>query len=336
MATPQNYINHIVLVLDASGSMASKRDEVVAVADEQIAYLAQRSRDLDQETRITVYTFDYASHIQCVFYDKDVLRMPSLRGHYTPNGQTALIDATLKSLDDLKQTPQLYGDHAFLVYVLTDGQENDSRSLPNTLSTRLGNLPDNWTVAVLTPDQRGVFEAKKFGFPTHNIAVWDATGKNGVREAGETIRQATESFMSARSSGIRGYNNLFQLNTQNLTPKAVKTVLGELHNYNLLNVSREANIRDFVESKTRRPYILGSTYYQLTKREEIQAQKNVAIMDRATGKVYSGTPARSLLGLPSYEVKVGPDFNPNYDVFVQSTSVNRKLVPGTKVLVLQN
>jgi hypothetical protein len=40
---------------------------------------------------------------------------------------------SLKSLDDLEQTATLYGDHAFLAFVLTDGQENSSRNAPATL-----------------------------------------------------------------------------------------------------------------------------------------------------------------------------------------------------------
>lgn len=73
--------------------------ELVKVADAQIAYLAQRSKELDQETRITVYTFN--NTVQCVVYDKDVLRLPSIAEFYQPRGMTALIDATLKSQDDL-------------------------------------------------------------------------------------------------------------------------------------------------------------------------------------------------------------------------------------------
>ncbi len=43
------------LVLDASSSMSHLSRKVVEVADQQIAYLARRSRELDQETRVTVY-----------------------------------------------------------------------------------------------------------------------------------------------------------------------------------------------------------------------------------------------------------------------------------------
>ena len=44
--------------------------------------------------------------------------------------------------------------------------------------------------------------------------------------------------------------------------------------------------------------------------------------------------ARQLLGLPDYEVKVSPTSHPNYDLFIQSTSVNRKLLAGQRVMVL--
>jgi Mg-chelatase subunit ChlD len=55
MTSQQNYINHIVMVLDMSGSMSPHARELIKVADGQIAHLARRSQELDQETRITVY-----------------------------------------------------------------------------------------------------------------------------------------------------------------------------------------------------------------------------------------------------------------------------------------
>jgi hypothetical protein len=35
------------------------------------------------------------------------------------------------------------------------------------------------------------------------------------------------------------------------------------------------------------------------------------------------------------QVRVKPNLNPEYDVFIQSTSVNRKLLANTDVLVLR-
>ncbi len=327
----QNYINHIALVIDASQSMYGLSSEVVKVADNQIAYLAQRSKELDQETRITVYVFNDTT--KCLIYDKDVLRMPSLAGQFRADGMTALVDASIKAIDDLSKTPELYGDHAFLVYVLTDGGENQSRAKPADLANRINGLKDNWTLAVFVPDQNGKFEAKKFGFPADNIAIWDTT-KKGFNEVGEQIRVATDNFMTARSTGVRGSRNLFNLAAVDKT--AVVTKLAKLHpgQYRFADVKDEGRIDQFVEGLTKRAYKLGEAFYQLSKPEKIQPQKAVALLDVKSKSVYTGTEARKLLGLPDYEVKVTPASHPDFWIFVQSTSVNRKLVPGTKLLIL--
>jgi len=333
----QNFINHIALVIDESGSMQHLAKEVVKVADNQIAYLAKRSKELDQETRATVYTFDTRDNIKCVFYDKDVLRMPSLQGLYQPRAQTALIDATLKAIDDLSKTPELYGDHAFLVYVLTDGEENNSLSMPSKLARRISSLKDNWTVAAFVPNQNGKFEAKKFGFPADNVAIWDTTAR-GLSEVGETIRRATDAFMGGRASGVRGYKNLFNLGdaVAAVTKQDVAAALPKLHpgQYRMFDVKREGQISQFVEKQTGRPYRLGEAYYQLSKPEKVQAQKALALLDKKSHSVFVGLEARRLLGLPDHEVKVTPASHPELEIFVQSTSVNRKLIPGTRLLLI--
>jgi hypothetical protein len=65
----------------------------------------------------------------------------------------------------------------------------------------------------------------------------------------------------------------------------------------------------------------------------VEAQKEIVVRNVSSGKLYGGRNARHLLSLPDYTVKVAPDKYSNYEIFVQSTSVNRKLVPGTTVLV---
>lgn len=337
-----NYINHVVLVLDESASMRQLASQVVTVADNQIKYLSQRSKDLDQETRATVYTFN--TSVRCVYYDKDVLRMPSIAGAYRPNGQTALIDATLKAISDLEQTATLYGDHAFLIYVLTDGQENASgrmtarktrAELIRGLATKINALPDNWTLAAMVPDQNGVFEAKSYGFPPNNVSVWSTT-ERGIVEVGEVIQRTTENFMQARAVGIRGSRSLFSLDVSNLTPSTVAATLMKLppKDYVIFPVTHDAAIAEYVTQRIGF-YTLGHSFYELTKRETIQAQKQICVRDNDTGDVYAGRSARQLLGLPDYEIRISPADRPKYDVFVQSTSMNRKLIAGTEVLVLK-
>ncbi|MFJ9589642.1 vWA domain-containing protein [Streptomyces acidicola] len=345
MSGNQNYINHVALVLDASSSMSHLSRKVVEVADQQIAYLARRSRELDQETRVTVYVF--ADKVECVIYDKDVLRMPSLKQLYRASGMTALLAAALKSQRELAQTAQLYGDHSFLTFVLTDGQENASHRCPDAPTRNQGELveavakmietqKDNWTLAVLVPDQMGKREAMQCGFPKDNIAIWDATSTHGLEEAGQVIQQATEKFMVGRTQGIRGSRAVFSTGAETVNKDAIKAAgLTPVNpsKYQLIPVARAAAIRDWVV-ESGHTYRTGGAFYQLSKSEKVQAQKQIAVLEKKTDRVYTGPEARALLGLPDVEVRVRPDHNDDFTIFVQSTSVNRKLVPNTRLLLM--
>ncbi|MFJ5998952.1 VWA domain-containing protein [Streptomyces sp. NPDC092370] len=345
MSGSQNYINHVALVLDASSSMSHLSRKVVEVADQQIAYLARRSRELDQETRVTVYAF--ADKVECVIYDKDVLRMPSLKQLYRTGGMTALLAAALKSQSELAQTAQLYGDHSFLTFVLTDGQENashrcpdshgrDPRQLVQAVAQMIATQQDNWTLAVLVPDQMGKREAMQCGFPKDNIAIWDATSTQGLEEAGQVIRQATENFMVGRTQGIRGSRAVFSTGAEAVnedTIKAAGLTPVDPSKYQLIPVTRDAAIREWV-TECGHTYQTGKAFYQLSKSEKIQAQKQIAVLEKKTDRVYTGPAARTLLGLPPTEVRVKPDHNDHFTIFVQSTSVNRKLVPHTRLLLM--
>lgn len=329
----QNYINHVVFVIDESGSMSDLREEVIKVFNDQIQYLSVRSQEVQQETRVSVYLFNNVT--KCIIYDMDVMRLPKLDGNYWPFGGTALIDATLKSIDDLKKTPELYGDHAFLIYTLTDGSENASvRNASSRLQSEILSLPENWTLAVLVPNQTGVFEAKKFGFPAENIGIWDATSSKGMQKVGNLIRESTNQFFDGRTKGVRGTKGLFNLNVK-LTNKEVSTNLEELPrtSYTTVNVFLTTNIRDAVE-RSIGVFNKGSAYYQLVKPETVQSYKELIVRNKTTGKVYSGSNARTLLGFPTGDVRVKPANLGKFDIFVQSTSVNRKVPAGTSLIVL--
>lgn len=319
--------------------------KVVEVADQQIAYLARRSKELDQETRVTVYVF--ADKVECVVYDKDVLRMPSLKQLYRVGGMTALLAATLQSQRELAQTAQLYGDHSFLTFVLTDGQENAShrclnaptknpRELVQAVAKMIETQEDNWTLAVLVPDQMGKREAMQCGFPKNNVAIWDATSTQGLEEAGQVIQQATEKFMVGRAQGIRGSRAVFSTGAEAVnkdTIKAAGLTPVDPSEYQLIPVAREAAIREWV-LECGHTYRTGCAFYQLSKSEKIQAQKQIAVLDKKTDRIYTGPEARALLGLPAMEMRVKPDHNDDFTIFVQSTSVNRKLIPHTRLLLM--
>lgn len=331
----QNFINHIALVVDASGSMSPLAKKTVEVFDKEIAYLKSRSIELNQETRVSVYLFQ--STVECLVFDMDVMRMSSLRQYYNVNGATALIDGTMKAIHDMERLPTMYGDHAFLVYVLTDGEENASRSFrPDHLKQTIGRLPENWTIAVMVPDQRGTHEAKKFGFSAGNIGIWD-TSERGVESVGQNFRASMDTFMANRAKGVRGTRSFFSTDMAGVDINTVKQNLEEMSNrsYEIYPVSVTSEIRPFVESATGKPYAKGNAYYELIKGETIQSYKQIVVQNKKSGKCFGGANARRLLGLPDYDVRVSPGDHGDWFIYVQSTSVNRKLLPNSKVLVIK-
>lgn len=347
----ENLVNHIFVVIDESGSMQPHAAAVVKAVDALVAQLAEDSKKLDQETRISVYSF--ANQVKCLVWDKDVLRLPSIATWYRPDGGTALINATMIALDDAGLITQKYGNHSFLVCILTDGDENASRMFtPAQLAAKMAGLPDHWTVAAMVPNAAGKHRAKQFGFPAGNIEIWDVTSERGVEEAGEVMAASASSYMQSRASGTRGTKNLFNMNTAAVNTAAVKALnVAPLTRgkFKLIPVTASGGkdvkivLKEFLNKDCGLEFRLGQNFYQLSKPEDIQADKEVALVrkqDAAARKagapleVYVGYEVRDFLGLPSHKVRVGPQAHPEFDIFVQSNSNNRHLVFGTQLLVL--
>lgn len=348
----QRPINHIALVIDASYSMLPHRQAVIKVAESQIQYLARRSKELEQETRVSIYSF--SDEVECLVFDTDVLRLPSIADLYVIQQRTALIAATLKSQADLAETAQRYGEHSFLTFVITDGEENASyhedggyrrRMSPDTLNACITGQADNWTVATLVPDIIAKKTAIQYGFPRDNVAIWDTTSQRGLEEAGEVIQAATETFLVGRASGVRGSRNLFSTGPEVLNKETVTATLTPLamDKYSLIPVMPDGvqkgdkiRVDKFIREDCGMTFRLGSVYYEWSKKETVQPQKRLAVVQKSTGKVFvgSGDEVRELIGLPSLNTREAPKANPDYTVFVQSTAPNRNLVPFTKVLVM--
>jgi hypothetical protein len=102
--------------------------------------------------------------------------------------------------------------------------------------------------------------------------------------------------------------------------------------FQVLSVDRAMVIKDFV-LENGLTFKTGRGFYEFTKTETIQGNKEVVLMDRGTGDLFSGEQAREMLGLPpGATVRVKPASLEKYAVFVQSTSYNRKLTSGTRFL----
>lgn len=344
VSTLQEPQNHVAFLIDESSSMGTHYAALPKLIDSEIKFLAERSLSTRQETRISVYLFSSRNTARCILFDMDVVRAAesfSMVGKYRPNGMTALCDATVLSIEDLKLTNTKYGQHSFWLLGFTDGQENNSSpSNRGKMPTLVASMPDDWTFSIFVPDQIAKKTAVDFGFPRDNIAIWDSTSARGIETASPVVRKASESFFSMRSTGQRGTKSLFSLSTVSTDEIKRNLTAVPSNMYSILDVQPDYHISfgdkvlsgKFIEAHFGR-FEQGNMYYELKmKNEKIQASKGIAFL--LNGALYSGPNARKMLNLPDHEVLVSAEDYPGYRIFVQSKSPVRNLIKGQTVLYL--
>ena len=252
-------------------------------------------------------------------------------------GSTPLFDSVGDLIEQLESVPDANEPTvSFLIMVITDGGENSSKRWnATTLSQKIRQLQatDRWTFVFRVP--RGYSSnLTRLGIPAGNILEWDQT-EQGVEVATRATEQAVSTYYAARSRGATMTKSFYTTDLTEVRASTVKSKLVDIsRDVQFFNVHSSEQIRPFVERQTGTSMVRGGAFYQLTKKEdEVQDYKIIAIRDKKTGHVYSGVEARNLLGLPhNGTVKIAPGNHGNYDIFIQSTSVNRKLMPGTQVM----
>ena len=105
--------------------------------------------------------------------------------------------------------------------------------------------------------------------------------------------------------------------------------------FQILDVEKDVPIRDFVNEHGLK-FAKGKGFYQFTKSVVVQPYKEIILVDSETSAMFAGSNARTMIGLPPVNtggnVKIKPTTLPGFTCFIQSTSVNRKLLHGTKFL----
>jgi hypothetical protein len=322
-------VNHVIFLVDESGSMQYHSAKV----NEVMRGLAAPLTSAAQKTLVSVYSFDSTVNREAFCADPSILSGIS----HSARGQTALVDATYIAINDhLNIHTRADEDHSFLIYVITDGEENASRQYnANALRRLIDGLDDHWTVATLVPNITAVHAAKQFGFPAGNIEVWPTNSAKGFEEVGRQLATSYVNYSAMRSMGGTQSATMF-VNTANLTKSDIKAVLVEDKTAILAPVRVDTRIDDFVAKVTGKPYEKGKTFYELLKSEDVQPYKEIAIVNRKDDKRYFGDQARGMLGVTSTGIlHLRPGNFGDWRVFVQSTSLNRKLKAGSSVLIRQ-
>lgn len=335
--------NYIGISRDHSGSMG-----MIALAagrdyNDNIASIKEGAAEHNIDTIVSVVKCGAgrpAKVVREIVNSNVNMLQPIKDGDYIADGNsTPLFDSVGDLIEQLEAVPDAADPEvSFVVMVITDGQENSSQTWTGRdISKKIKQLQatDRWTFVFRVP--RGYKrELTQYGIPDGNILEWDQTDR-GVQAATVATRSAFKQYYSARSAGVTSTDK-FYADLSNVTLKEVKAQLVDISKqvdvFKVKPTEAGIQIRDFVMQRTKQPFVKGSAFYQLTKTESVQDYKQIAIRDKVKGTVYSGFAARDMLGLPqSGEVKLAPGQHGQYDIFIQSTSVNRKLVENTNVLV---
>lgn len=332
---PAKIVNRVALLIDVSGSMYHLRDRLVQLANDQIQKLMELSRKEKQEVYLQIWLFNYRVLMLREGYIHGIGIVN--RSEIVPQGGTALYDAYGVAVRSLAGTARPGENTGFLVVGLTDGGDNASNqfSASSALNSIIPSDKEKWTIAALVP--RGYHMKNLYGAESrYQVRSWDPT-EEGVNEVSETLNRSMTSYAATRSKGATSTSSYFvdpaDAAWKGLTP-APKQKWIRIR----VDTAGKVEISDFVRSKLGK-FKLGEAYYQLTKRERVQAQKQF-LVGHYNGDILDGVfegDVRKAIGLPSgADVRVAPGTtkDPNVKLFVQSTSVNRHLMPGTDLLVL--
>lgn len=330
---------YVALVRDHSGSMRSLRHAAANDYNLTVDGIKQSMLEEKQTAIATVVECGYghAASVRTVETGRDIQHLPAI-SDYTANGSgTPLWDSVGEAISNIENVFDKDSlDVAFLVMVITDGAENASRKWnARSITQKIAQLQatDRWTFVFRVP--RGMSRTlTQVGIPAGNIMEWEQTEQALVQSTVVT-QNATREFFRGRSQGITSSKS-FYADLSSVSASEIKANLVDVSTqYWLAEVLPSQNgmmIKDFCQSQFK-DYQLGRAFYQLTKSEKVQSQKNIAIREKSTGKVYTGPAARQMLGLPNYgEIRLKPGSFGNYELYIQSTSVNRKLEGNTNVL----
>jgi len=119
---------HVAIVIDASGSMNRLKPFVIKTFNDQLEVL-KKEADEKLEVRVSVLTFSYPEMITFLRWETNIHDIePILENEYRPDGSTALFDGIGMMMDRLKEVDDYLSENsAFLLMIITDGEENSSR-----------------------------------------------------------------------------------------------------------------------------------------------------------------------------------------------------------------
>jgi hypothetical protein len=199
----QNDLAEIAYVLDRSGSMQSLASDAIGGFNSFL----KSQKELEGRANFTLVLFDHEYLV--VHKNVDIQRVPDLDARtYVPRGQTALLDAVGRTIDDLgahlAAMPEAQRPGKVIVAIFTDGLENASRVYTTErLAESIKHQQEkyNWEFLFLAANQDAIASAAKIAIPASQAMNFVASPM-GVRESHETLtRRMSASRLAQQQQG---------------------------------------------------------------------------------------------------------------------------------------
>lgn len=343
--------NHILLLVDTSGSMLPHLININKYLDTQLTNINKVSNEHKQKTVIHCKAFSNdRADTSLLLVDANIHATSgsiiSSDNKFGWNGTPLL--AAIKESNEFLNKMMGPTDTAMLL-VITDGFENASRMTDVHLASSIHSSKnfDRITYAAAGPKESQAFFSNNTLGPifADNFVSWDTSDKGFVNITTST-NNAVGNYYGGVSRGLIKMQKVF-IDMSTVNKKDLKSLRSIPYNFKSWKVDSEQRIDDFINNKLTMPtnkrvfgsvYCPGNGFYQLTKAEKIQENKLLIIKDKTTNKYYYGsTDVREVLGLPlNAATKVEPNNLGNFELYIQSTSTNRKLVRGTNLIYVGN
>ena len=194
---------HMSVVIDRSGSMSSMKNDVIGGFNN----LLQEQLRVEGTATMTLVRFDHEYEVVSDFVPlEDVKELNSET--FQPRGNTALLDAMGKTLNDVRSKIHAMNDsekpsRAIFVFI-TDGEENASTQykknqifeMINDLRNKENSEGVEWEFIFIGANQDAIQEGSSYGVRANASLTYSASG-DGARIAFGSLSRSISDYRSA-------------------------------------------------------------------------------------------------------------------------------------------
>ena len=197
-------LSHVIFVLDESSSMNSCWDSTIAGYNEYIAGQRLDAETTGIETLVSLYKFN-GSTVRSIFERTDIKSVKPLdKNSYRPSGGTNLHDAmggVMMAINTLLSNKHKSERESIIITVLTDGEENQSRTFKSTDIKGMVEKAEakNWGFMFLGANIDAFHAGSALGFGATNTIQFST--KN-ISESMNAASSMTSRMRSAYASGL--------------------------------------------------------------------------------------------------------------------------------------